>query len=158
MADSAALGAPTGIFLGDPEPAGAPPEQLKGVFQYPPLWGPLSGLEWAGWGPPRGPQGGPPEGPLGGPPRGAPQLQSYPVSCGALGALLGGPWRAGETVEFLGADAEAPRQALLTALCSLLLGAPLAAALFASIQGAPLFPRLLGALKTHPSITCLPLN
>lgn len=54
-----------------------------------PLLGPLSGLDWAG---------------------GQDRFASWESCCGALRGLLRGPWRAGETIEFLGAEAEPPRQ------------------------------------------------
>lgn len=67
-------------------------EGLKG----PPLWGPILGLAWAG-----GLQG----------------FAAWEVSCRALGALLGGSWRAGETLEFVGAEAESPRQVKQRNIC-----------------------------------------
>ncbi|OEH74937.1 hypothetical protein cyc_02594 [Cyclospora cayetanensis] len=129
---------PTGGLgpLGDSKPPGGPsvseeaPAKDLVANQCPPLWGPLSGLAWAG-----GTQG----------------FKSWRGSCKGLGALLGGPWLAGETVEFVGNEAEMLRKALITASLDVLLGDPSCTGLFLSLQGAPVSRYLVEALRMYPN-------
>ncbi|KAL8426726.1 hypothetical protein ACSSS7_008031 [Eimeria intestinalis] len=119
-------------------PLGGPPEGLAGG---PPVIPVISGLDWAG-----GPHG----------------LASWGPSCLSFRGALGGPWRASETVEFVGPTSEHLRlgwrgrdkefRGLLTVLADILLEDEGASALMVLVQGAPVHSRLLGALRAHSRI------